>query len=422
MVIITKIHNKYYNIENFKHPGGDIAIWHSYGRDATALFEMYHPFVNQDKLNFILSKYEITDELEIEQYKKDLFPGEDSIQQFEYNSEFAKELKSKVKKYFYNEAIRKSTTITKVVKATTNRWILIIFLNLLRFLSMIWWLSGSLWGLFIFPLFSWLGLSIVFHDAGHFSLSNNWKINKYMTYFGLDISEPNIWYHQHNIGHHAYTNIQYKDPDIYHASYIIRLSKYTPHKYLYNFNNITILIQWVLSFLANNLKIKFLFINKYIFNFIPVYLNCNLIYTKLLIIIYFTVNYIISYLWFNGNLLFVIIPHLITSFLFMLNSQITHLHQNTFTNDDNSDWYKHQVITSTNHSIGSISANIFSGGLNYQIEHHLFPFINHCHYPYIQPIIEKVCNKYQVPYKKFNGYTDALDSYYNHMLDLSKES
>ncbi len=50
MVIITKIHNKYYNIENFKHPSGDDAIWHSFGRDATAMFEMYHPFANKEKI------------------------------------------------------------------------------------------------------------------------------------------------------------------------------------------------------------------------------------------------------------------------------------------------------------------------------------------------------------------------------------
>ena len=55
-MIITKIHNKYYNIENFNHPGGKDAIWHAYGRDATAMFEMYHPFVNKETLQNILQK------------------------------------------------------------------------------------------------------------------------------------------------------------------------------------------------------------------------------------------------------------------------------------------------------------------------------------------------------------------------------
>ena len=40
MVIITKIHNKYYNVENFNHQGGKDSIFHSYGRDSSAIFEM----------------------------------------------------------------------------------------------------------------------------------------------------------------------------------------------------------------------------------------------------------------------------------------------------------------------------------------------------------------------------------------------
>ena len=71
---------------------------------------------------------------------------------------------------------------------------------------------------------------------------------------------------------------------------------------------------------------------------------------------------------------------------------------------NNNDWYKHQIITSSNHGVNSYFHTLFSGGLNYQIEHHLFPNINHCHYPYIQPIVKKICKKYNVEYKEFNGY------------------
>jgi len=101
----------------------------------------------------------------------------------------------------------------------------------------------------------------------------------------------------------------------------------------------------------------------------------------------------------------------------MLNSQITHLYHDTFHHEK--DWYKHQVLTSSNHSIGSTFRYIFSGGLNYQIEHHLFHGVNHCHYPCIQPIVEKICKKHNITYKKFDGYSDALSSYYKHIIILS---
>ena len=111
-------------------------------------------------------------------------------------------------------------------------------------------------------------------------------------------------------------------------------------------------------------------------------------------------------------------PTVIQNIVYSINAQIIHLHEDTFHNE--SDWYKHQVLTSSNHSIGSKFGFIFSGGLNYQIEHHLFPGINHCHYPEIQPIVKSICQKHNITYKEFNGYYDAFCSYYNNIKTLSK--
>ena len=92
---ITKIHGKYYDLTDFNHPGGDTAIWHAYGRDATVLFESYHPFVSKNKLDSILEKYEIS---ELPHGYK-LFPNEENVPQFDFDTEFSKELKIEVKKY-----------------------------------------------------------------------------------------------------------------------------------------------------------------------------------------------------------------------------------------------------------------------------------------------------------------------------------
>jgi len=413
MVIITKIHNKYYNIEGFKHPGGKDAIWHSYGRDATAMFEMYHPFVNQEKLQSILQKYEVS----AEEAKPYLLAGEDDVPQFEYNTDFSREIKQEVTTYFKEEADKNNTTMRKITKATTNRWMLIGLLNVLRASSVVWWLSGSVYGLIAFPILSWLGLSNVFHDACHFSLSDNWKINKIFSYSGYDLLPPILWYYQHNIGHHAYTNIDNKDPDIYHGSYIARDSKFSKFKLLYKIQPYNIWIKWIMSW-----TVVISLFKKIYYKLIPRY-NKSLDYLeiidKILVIIYICIRYICTYYWFNKNIFYVIIPTFLFSGIFMLNSQITHLHDDTFHNEK--DWYKHQVLTSSNHSIGSTFGYIFSGGLNYQIEHHLFPGVNHCHYPYIQPIVEAVCKKHGVIYKKFNGYYDAFCSYYRHIIALSHD-
>jgi fatty acid desaturase len=419
MVIITKIHNKYYNIENFKHPGGDEAIWHSFGRDATAMFEMYHPFANKEKIQNYLNKYEVSAEEGISY----LLPGEDTMPQFEYDTDFSKEIKAEVLNYFQQEADKNNTSLRKITKASYDRWMLIGFLNLLRFFSIIWWLSGSIYGLFAFPLFSWLSSVNTFHDACHFSLSDNSNINKFFSYFAIEYYTPLVWYYEHNISHHSYTNMERKDVDLYHGSSLVRYSKYTKFKLLYKFQNISIIIPYLLSNIGTEIRnIIITIYKKEYFGIIPKYIdlksNKREITDKTIFLIHFLFRYCYLWYWFN-NIFYVLIPMLLSNILFMTITQVTHLHEDTFHNEK--DWYKHQVLTSSNHSIESFFNFIFSGGLNYQIEHHLFPGVNHCHYPSIQPIVERICKKHDINYKKFNSYYDAFYSYYKHIKVLSKE-
>lgn len=103
-------------------------------------------------------------------------------------------------------------------------------------------------------------------------------------------------------------------------------------------------------------------------------------------------------------------------FSFMLNSQINHLVDGcSHASDPN--FLKHQVKTAQNFGRGSIFCYIYSGGLNYQIEHHLFPFVNHCHLPMLAPAVKEICAKHNVPYNEASGYVDAFKK---HILHTSK--
>ena len=149
---ITKIYNKYYDLTNFNHPGGDEAIWHSYNIDSTTLFESYHILSDRKKLLNILDKFEIKPSNKI----KKLVNKTDTL--FKYNSNFINDLKKEMKNYFKD----------KSHKATFNRWLLIGFLFILRFIGIYYWLKESLIGLLLYPLFSWLSIVNTFHDACHF--------------------------------------------------------------------------------------------------------------------------------------------------------------------------------------------------------------------------------------------------------------
>lgn len=76
------------------------------------------------------------------------------------------------------------------------------------------------------------------------------------------------------------------------------------------------------------------------------------------------------------------------------------------------DWAAVQCQTSVNWSKGSWFWNHFSGGLNHQIEHHLFPSICHTNYVYIQDVVEDTCREFGVPYQS----EDSLLSAYGKML------
>ena len=417
---ITKIHGKYYDLKKFKHPGGLDAIWHSYGRDATSMFEQYHPMVNQSMLYKILNKYKVSDE-NIAEAKTKLLKGEDNVPQFDFNSDFAIELKKEVKDYFLKKAKKESTTLRNITKASNSRWLLIFVLNFMRLICCIWWLSGSWIGLFLSSILSWVGGINTYHDACHFTLSKNWRINKFFGYFALEYYTPLIWYYEHNISHHSYTNISHKDVDIFESNPLLRLTPYTKHKWIHRFQIFTLFVISCLFNLGFEVRNIIRTINsEFYFRIVPKDTgNYNELLDKIIFLVYYSIRFIGLLFWFdNHKILFVFLPSVIQNLLYMINAVIIHLHEDNF--NISKDWYAHQVQTATNHSIGYKLQYILSGGLNHQIEHHLFPGVNHCHYQDIQPIVQSICNKHNIKYNTCNGYFDAICSFCDHMLKLGK--
>ena len=172
--------------------------------------------------------------------------------------------------------------------------------------------------------------------------------------------------------------------------------------------------------LPNITAIKYIFTNKYNYVLFKAPLYKKLV-VLLDVLIYISLFFITPYMLFplNKAILFILVPSIGTAGLFYINSQITHIHEDNM--EHSNDWYKHQVLTSSNHSLGKTFGFYFSGGLNYQIEHHLFPGVNHCHHPYIYKKIMEICEKHGVRYKAYCGYTDAFTDYYNWLKRLGND-
>jgi linoleoyl-CoA desaturase len=71
-------------------------------------------------------------------------------------------------------------------------------------------------------------------------------------------------------------------------------------------------------------------------------------------------------------------------------------------------WAVHQMLNTANFSPRSYMMFWFVGGLNYQVEHHLFPHISHVHYPQISKIVKKTAEEFGVPYKVMPSFMNAL--------------
>ena len=103
----------------------------------------------------------------------------------------------------------------------------------------------------------------------------------------------------------------------------------------------------------------------------------------------------------------------------MVNTQINHLIDDCAHASD-TNFYKHQVVTAQNFGINSYFCYYLSGGLNYQIEHHLFPTVNHCHLPALSRGVRMICEKHSAPYHLAAGYCDALIRHVSHTLKMER--
>jgi linoleoyl-CoA desaturase len=75
------------------------------------------------------------------------------------------------------------------------------------------------------------------------------------------------------------------------------------------------------------------------------------------------------------------------------------------------EWAVHEILTTANFNPRNKWISWFVGGLNFQIEHHLFPRVSHIHYPAISRIVEAECRKFNLPYHSYPTMREAIASH-----------
>lgn len=86
----------------------------------------------------------------------------------------------------------------------------------------------------------------------------------------------------------------------------------------------------------------------------------------------------------------------------------------------NKEWAIHQIETTANFGRRNRLLTWYVGGLNHQIEHHLFPRMSHVHLPEIAPIVEQVCREYGIRYNAHPTFRSAVASHYGWLRSMGR--
>jgi linoleoyl-CoA desaturase len=83
-------------------------------------------------------------------------------------------------------------------------------------------------------------------------------------------------------------------------------------------------------------------------------------------------------------------------------------------------WAVHQLRTTANFAPQSQLASWLCGGLNRQIEHHLFPRVCHIHYPALSRIVQQTAHEFSLPYLEYASFWSALRSHYRVLYQFGR--
>jgi linoleoyl-CoA desaturase len=91
---------------------------------------------------------------------------------------------------------------------------------------------------------------------------------------------------------------------------------------------------------------------------------------------------------------------------------------NDQTNKIEQEWAIHQVSTTANFSTKNKFLSWLLGGLNFQVEHHLFPKVSHVHYPAINKLVKETCREFNIRYLEYPSVSKAFRSHLAHIKKL----
>ncbi len=430
------IHGKKYDLSDFmnNHPGGKSILEACRGdNDCTATFESYHAMCDRNKIISMMKKYEIGE-------------GIKPLHSF-HEDGFYRTVQNRVRNYFgKNNLLDLSNSGSKINKSKQNLshhfnmfWCLKCICLMPIYIVMFYFAFFSNFSQVIKLQCSVIAaitsiqiMYIVLHDASHNAISKNNFVNDFLSRItcSLFLWDHQLWKIHHVYRHHSFTNDPKLDPDTMHLRPFVKKHQEDKEtkfiKLFRRFPKTTTVISTILFpgiYVGQSISYHLVWLirNNLWGMRLPESYTLSLFETILklfvLYIFYYSANIpvIMSYLiTINMSYFLTIMP----------DHDMIQTSQNKILSSTASpkDWGEYQVRNSGNYAMSNYWLTELYGGINYQIEHHLFPTICHVHYRAISPIVKETCKEFNIPYVQIDSVYDAVKSVLNNFGSIEIES
>ena len=342
---------------------------------------------------------------------------------------FLSVLRGRVDEFFSSTGRQRRDCARMYLKtASIIAWLVVSYVLLVAWATT-WW-QALLLAISLGLAMAGVGFNIQ-HDGGHAAYSKRKWINNLMA-MALDLlgGSSYIWKRTHNLVHHSFTNITGHDGDIEMGG----MGRLSPHQRRFGFHRLQHVYLWVLY---GFVTFKWQFfddvrgvvkgqVGKTRFARPRGWQLAVFVCGKLLFVSLAFVIPMLLHPWYAALLLFFVasfVQGLVLSVVFQLAHCVEEADfpmPQDGTGRMESAWAVHQVETTVDFARRSRLVTWYTGGLNYQIEHHLFPQICHVNYPAISELMEGTCRDFGVRYSAHETLWGAVAAHYRWLRRMGK--
>lgn len=333
---------------------------------------------------------------------------------------FHGELKKRIADYFKQKGKATTGNFKLYLKA-----IILVLAFVAVYVHLVFFTPATVWAVLecvaLGCLTAFIGFNVM-HDGAHGSFSKYKWVNSLASnsasFLGAD---QFMWKTKHNVIHHTYTNIHGVDDDI-EARPLLRLCDEQKHYKIHRYQHFYF---WAAYSLLYFVWVFIMDYKKYFTGKIgemplrKMTLKEHITFWAYKVVHAFTfvvlpILMVGAIAWLIGFVIMCLVAGFVLSIVFQLAHTVEHTHfplPNEATGKMEDEWAIHQLKTTANFATRNRLVSWFVGGLNFQVEHHLFPKISHVHYPAISKIIKKACQEYGIQYIEYSRVRYAVASH-----------